>query len=176
MAVKKGDKIKVEYEGKFEDGTVFDSSKVHGNPLEFVVGSRMVVKGFDDAVIGMNKDGEKEFTLKPAEAYGERRDELQQKVPREKLPALPPGQELKVGMVLMVGTPDGQQMPVNITEVNDKEITIDLNHPLAGKTLIFKIKVLDISSGGEDEKNEKDAKKDVDNDVKGNVEKNGSKS
>lgn len=144
MKVKKGDVVAVEYEGKFEDGTVFDKSNHgdHSHPLEFKVGSGMVVVGFDKAVEGMEKGEEKEITLNPEEGYGQRRDELKQKIPRNALPA---DQEPKKGMTLVIGTPQGQQVPVNILEVNDSEITIDLNHPLAGKVLIFKIKVVDIN-------------------------------
>jgi len=153
MTVEKGNKIKVEYEGKYEDGTMFDSSKAHGQPLEFVVGSGMVVAGFDNAVVGMNEGDEKEFTIEPAEAYGEKREELQQKVPRDMLPK---EQEPKVGMVLMVGTPDGRQAPVKILSVDDESITIDLNHPLAGKKLTFKIKVISIEKGATSETGESD--------------------
>lgn len=144
MAVKKGDKIKVEYEGKLDDGTVFDSSKhgEHSHPIEFEVGAGQVIKGFDEAVIGMEKEGEKEIKLRSEEAYGQPNPQLIQKIPRDKLP---PGQEPKVGMVLGLRTPEGKQIPARITEVNDKEATIDLNHPLAGKNLNFKIKVVDIT-------------------------------
>ena len=151
MNVKKGDKIKVEYEGKFENGEVFDSSERHGQLLEFEVGAEMVVKGFDKAVEGMKEGEEKEFTIKPEEAYGERREKLMQKVPRDKLP---PEQEPKEGMFLMISSPDGKQMPVKISKVDKDEVTIDLNHPLAGKTLIFKIKVVSIETNDSKEKSD----------------------
>jgi len=145
MPVKKGDKIKVDYEGKLDDGTVFDSSKHgdHSHPLEFEVGSGQIIKGFDEAVVGMEKDQEKEFKLTPADAYGKPNPELKKKVPSDKLP---PDQEPKEGMVLALGTPDGKKIPARIIEVDDKEVTIDLNHPLAGKNLIFKIKIIEVSS------------------------------
>ncbi len=148
MPVKKGDKIKVEYTGKLEDGQVFDTSEGK-QPLEFEVGAGKIIKGFDNAVIGMKKGEEKEITLKPEEAYGDPNPKLLQKIPREKLPE---GQEPKPGMMLAMKTPDGRQVPVKIKEVSDKDITIDLNHPLAGKTLNFKIKVVDIGSGSEEKK------------------------
>ena len=143
MAVKKGSKIKVEYEGKFEDGEVFDSSSHgdHSHPLEFVAGEGQVIKGFDDAVIGLEEGEEKEFTLKPEEAYGERKEELKQKVPKS---SLPEGQEPKEGMTVVVSSPDGRKMPVKIVAVDNDSITLDLNHPLAGKTLKFKIKVVEV--------------------------------
>ena len=142
MAIKKGKKVKIEYEGKLEDGTVFDSSEKHGQPLEFEVGSGQVIKGFDDAVSGMKKGEEKEFSIEPEEAYGKRNPDLEKEIPRK---ALPQDQEPKEGMMLMMGTPDGQRFPAKIIKVGKEKVTIDLNHPLAGKKLIFKIKVVDVS-------------------------------
>jgi len=140
MPVKKGDQVKVEYTGTLEDGSVFDSSENHGKPLEFEAGSGQVIKGFDDAVIGMEKSQEKEITLQPAEAYGDVNPELMKEVPRDKLPQ---DQEPKEGMMLALGLPNGQQMPAKIVKVDENSVTLDLNHPLAGKVLVFKIKVVD---------------------------------
>ena len=140
--VAKGDKVKVEYTGTFDDGTVFDASSNHGQPLEFEVGSGQVIKGFDDAVLGMKKGEEKKIVIPAAEAYGEVRSELHKKVPRQQLPQ---DQEPKVGMILALGMPNGQQFPARIIAVTKDEVTIDLNHPLAGKTLHFKIKVAEIA-------------------------------
>lgn len=137
---KKGDKVKVEYEGKLEDGTVFDSSKAQGKLLEFVLGSGQVVKGFDKAIEGMKVGQEKSFTLEPSEAYGDPNPKLVQKVPRDKLPK----EELKPGMMLAVGLPTGQQLPAIIKKVEKDVVTIDFNHPLAGKTLKFKVKLAEI--------------------------------
>ncbi|PIN90926.1 peptidylprolyl isomerase [Candidatus Pacearchaeota archaeon CG10_big_fil_rev_8_21_14_0_10_34_76] len=146
MSIKKNDKIKVEYEGRLEDGTVFDSSEKHnGQLLEFTAGVGEVIKGFDDAVIGMEIDEEKEFTLKPEEAYGEANEELKQDIPKD----IFKGQEPKPGMVIVLSSPDGKQFPVNILSVNEESITVDLNHPLAGKTLIFKIKIKEIQQSSE---------------------------
>ncbi|MHA1209372.1 MAG: FKBP-type peptidyl-prolyl cis-trans isomerase [Candidatus Freyarchaeota archaeon] len=139
MPVKKGDRVKVEYIGMFDDGTVFDSSEGK-SPLEFEAGSGQIIKGFDEAVIGMEKGEEKEFKIEPKDAYGERNPELVRKIPRDQLPP-----EAQAGMLLMLRTPDGMQIPAEITEVTDEEVTIDLNHPLAGKNLNFKIKIVDIS-------------------------------
>jgi len=145
MPIKNGDKVKVDYTGTLEDGTVFDTSEGK-QPLEFEVGSGQLIKGFDTAVVGMEKGDEKEITLQPAEAYGEPNPQMMQKVPKDKLPAPPDGQELKVGMMLAVGMPNGQQMPAKIAEVTDTEVIIDINHPLAGKVLNFKIKVVDVTA------------------------------
>ena len=143
MKVKNGDKVAVEYEGKLDDGTVFDSSENHGKPLNFEVGAKQVIKGFNDAVIDMETGEEKEIKLKPTEAYGDVNLKLLMKVPKEKLPQ---GRELKVGMMLAVNLPNGMEMPARISEVGENDVTIDLNHPLAGKNLNFKIKVVGINN------------------------------
>src|SRR3989344_6064286 len=140
MQIVKGNKIKVHYTGILEDGSIFDSSEGR-EPLEFEVGSGQLIKGFDEAVIGMKNGEEKEITLKPSEAYGEPNPQMLQKVPRTELPQ---DQEIKEGMMLSVMLPDGQQIPAVVKEINDKEATIDFNHPLAGKTLKFKIKIIEI--------------------------------
>lgn len=140
--VKKGDKIKVEYEGRLEDGTIFDKTEGRG-PFEFEVGAGMVIPGFDKAVIGMKKSDEKEVKIKPEDAYGNPKPELVKKVPRDQLPA---GQDPKEGMMVVIGLPNGSQIPAIIKKVSNKEIDLDLNHPLAGKTLIFKIKVVEVNS------------------------------
>ncbi|MDP2628443.1 MAG: peptidylprolyl isomerase [Nanoarchaeota archaeon] len=144
MAIKSGDKIKVDYEGSLDNGQVFDSSKHgdHSHPLEFEVGARQVISGFDKAVIGMKKGEEKEFSIPAKEAYGERNKDLEKEIPRS---SLPKGQEPQVGMGLMLNSPDGRQIPAMISKVDEQNITIDLNHPLAGKKLNFKIKVLEIN-------------------------------
>lgn len=137
--VEKGNKIKVDYTGSFENGEIFDASEKHGQPLEFTAGEGMVVPGFDNAVIGMNVGEEKEITIKPIEAYGEKNPQAIQKVPKDKFPV-----EAQVGMMIGVPLPNGQQLPATITEITETDVTIDMNHPLAGKTLIFKIKVVEI--------------------------------
>ena len=144
MAIKKGDKVKVDYTGTLEDGTVFDSTTHgdHTHPLEFEVGSGQLIKGFDEAVVGMEKDEEKEITLKPSEAYGEPNPSMVKEVPRDQLPKDP---EPKEGMGLILNGPNGMQLPAKIVEVSPDKVKIDLNHPLAGKTLKFKIKVVEIN-------------------------------
>jgi FKBP-type peptidyl-prolyl cis-trans isomerase 2 len=140
MPVKTGDKIKVEYTGTLEDGTVFDSSEKQGKPLEFEVGTKQVIKGFEDAIVGMEPGEEKEIKLEPKDAYGDPNSDLVKKVPRDKLPQ----EDLQPGMMLVMKLPNGMQMPAKIIEVGDAEVTIDLNHPLSGKVLNFKLKVVEI--------------------------------
>jgi peptidylprolyl isomerase len=142
--VKEGDDVQVEYEGSLENGEVFDSSAKHGDqPLHFTVGKGMVIKGFDVAVVGMKKGEEKTVSINPEEGYGPRHDKLLMKIPRDKTME---DQEPKKGMYLVLNAPDGQQYPALIADVSDVELTIDLNHPLAGKVLNFKVKIVGITS------------------------------
>ncbi len=141
MAVKDGDTVKVEYTGKLDDGSIFDSSENHGKPLEFQVGSGQVIIGFDSAVLGMSEGDEKEFRILPAQAYGNHDPTLVQKVPRE---IFPQDAELVPGLVFEAGLPTGERVPATIFEVGEGTVTVDLNHPLAGKTLNFKIKLKEI--------------------------------
>ncbi len=143
MTVKTGDKVKIEYTGTLEDGTIFDSSTDHGNPLEFEVGSGQVIKGFDDAILGMNEGEEKQFSIEPADAYGEHDPTLVQKVPRE---IFPQDAELVPGLLFEAGLPTGEKVPATIMDVQGGIVSVDLNHPLAGKKLNFKIKISVITS------------------------------
>ena len=142
MAVKDKDKVTLDYEGKLESGEIFDTSKheEHSHPLTFVVGEGNVIPGFEKAVLGMNVDEEKEFEIEPDDAYGMPDDRLFQEVPRNVLPSEP---EPQIGMTLVMQTPQGN-IPVMISEVKTDSVILNLNHPLAGKKLIFKIKVLKI--------------------------------
>lgn len=133
---KNGDTVRVHYTGRLESGEVFDSSE-GGEPLEFEVGSGQVIAGFDENVEGMSVGDEKTITIEPENAYGERREELIGKVERSGINL---EGEPQVGMELALQLPDGQQIPVVITEVTDESVTFDANHPLAGRKLIFDIK------------------------------------
>jgi FKBP-type peptidyl-prolyl cis-trans isomerase 2 len=142
MSIKTGNRVRIEYTGTLDDGTIFDSSAEHGKPLEFEVGRGQVIKGFDDAVIGMIEGEEKQFSISPADAYGEHDPTLVQKVPRE---IFPPEAELAPGLLFEAGLPTGEKVPATITEVQEGFVSVDLNHPLAGKRLTFKIKISTIS-------------------------------
>ncbi|UCE36739.1 MAG: peptidylprolyl isomerase [Thermoplasmata archaeon] len=141
MSIKKGDIIRVEFEGRFDDGVVFDSSKINGEPLEFEVGIGYMLPGFEKAVIGMENGEEKEFKIKPEDAYGEHNPQLILKAPRERVP-----EHIRPGMILITTLPAGMQIPVKILDVTEQWITVDINHPLAGKVLNFKVKIVDIAS------------------------------
>ncbi|AGB49260.1 FKBP-type peptidyl-prolyl cis-trans isomerase [Methanomethylovorans hollandica DSM 15978] len=140
MAIKDGDTIKIDYTGTLDDGTVFDSSEDHGEPLEFTVGARQVIPGFEDAVRGMEVGEEKTFRIEASEAYGAHDPNLIQTFPRS---ALQSDTEIEVGMIIMLGTTDGQEMPAMITELTEETIIIDVNHPLAGQALTFSIKIIE---------------------------------
>jgi peptidylprolyl isomerase len=141
LAIKKGDIIKVEYVGTLDDGEVFDSTEKNGGvPLKFEVGAGNLIKGFDDAVVG--KAVEDEFTVKidPSNAYGEKMPNLTKEIPIDQFPY---GDPPVPGKMLVLINPQGQQMFATILDVGDKEVTLDLNHPLAGKALNFKIKIIE---------------------------------
>lgn len=137
---KENDIVRVHYTGRLSDGVVFDSSE--GNePLEFVIGSGMLIPGFEDSVIGMALNESKTINIPADEAYGPVMDEMIQKVPREHLPE---DMQPEVGMELVSETPDGHQLIVVVREVGLEHITIDANHPLAGKDLNFDIRLVEI--------------------------------
>jgi FKBP-type peptidyl-prolyl cis-trans isomerase 2 len=140
LPIKDGDTIKIDYTGTLDDGTVFDSSADHDQPLEFTVGAGQVIPGFEDAVRGMEVGEEKTFRIEACEAYGEINPDLTQSFPRSILQS---DVEVEIGMILTLGTDDGQQMPAMVTEVTDETITLDINHPLAGQALTFSIKVIE---------------------------------
>jgi peptidylprolyl isomerase len=141
MKAKQGSEVVVHYTGSLDDGTVFDTSEKR-EPLSFTIGSHQVLKDFEDAIVDMEKGQHKEITLTPEQAYGNPSDELIKTIPRTNLPL---DREPKVGMLLALGTEDGQEFPATITKVDKDTITIDLNHPLAGKTLHFKLTLVSVS-------------------------------
>ncbi len=143
MTIEKGKKVKIEYEGSLDNEQVFDSSEKHGQPLEFTIGEGKVIPGFEKAIVEMNKGEEKTIKIEPKDAYGEKRPELMKKILKTQLPE-DARDKVKPGMMLGMNTPQGQQVPVRVTEVGNNDITLDLNHPLAGQNLNFKIKLLDI--------------------------------
>lgn len=138
---KKGNRVKVHYTGKLQDGTVFDSS-IEREPLEFVVGDGNMIKGFDQAVEGMQRGETVTANIPSAEAYGERRADMMVEVPIEQVP-----ENIKpaVGQQLSIQQANGQTMPVVVTAVSEEKITLDANHPLAGKDLTFEINLVDIA-------------------------------
>ncbi|WP_421774807.1 FKBP-type peptidyl-prolyl cis-trans isomerase [Gracilimonas sp.] len=138
--VKDGDTVKVHYTGKLEDGSVFDSS-VSRDPLEVTLGEGKLIPGFENAVVGLEVGDKTTANIASADAYGERRDDLEVTIEREQLPE---DIEPEVGMQLQLNQPNGQPVPVQITKVEEENIIIDANHPLAGKDLTFDIELVEI--------------------------------
>ncbi|EGV52249.1 FKBP-type peptidyl-prolyl cis-trans isomerase [endosymbiont of Riftia pachyptila (vent Ph05)] len=136
-----GDSVKIHYTGTLDDGTQFDSSEGQ-EPLEFQIGSGMVIPGFDSAVSGMSIGEKKSVRIPAEEAYGERDDELVHNVPRD---ALPDDMEVEVGMPLQAQSPDGQVVQMTVVEMDDSSIRVDANHPLAGQALTFAIELVSIN-------------------------------
>lgn len=135
-----GDIVSVHYTGRLEDGTIFDSSR-DSEPLEFQLGSGVVIEGFDQAVTGMEVGESREVRIAPEDAYGARRDEMQLEVPRSQFPE---GLEPAEGEMIGIQVAPGQQAVARIASVADDTITLDLNHPLAGETLVFDIELVGI--------------------------------
>jgi FKBP-type peptidyl-prolyl cis-trans isomerase 2 len=138
--VKSGDKVKVHYHGKLTSGETFDSSAGRA-PLEFEVGSGMVIKGFDEGVTGMAVGEKKTINIPVAEAYGPKNPEMLIEMPRDRFPK---DMELEVGMPLMMSDGSGQNFQVTIIEIKDDAVVLDANHPLAGQDLIFDIELVEI--------------------------------
>ena len=136
-----GDKVKIHYTGTLNDGTVFDSSEGK-EPLEFTIGENQVIAGFENGVKDMKLNEEKTIKISAKDAYGEKNDKLIREIPRSKMPN---EMNLEVGSRIILKSPTGQQVHGLIDKIEKDSIFIDFNHPLAGKELTFKIKVVAIN-------------------------------
>lgn len=137
---KNGDSVKVHYTGQLISGDVFDTSKDR-QPLEFEIGSGKVIPGFEKGIIDMEVGEAKRITIKPEEAYGQRREELVVNVVKSDFPDhITPS----VGQQLQMKQQDGSSVNVIIAEIHEDNITIDANHPLAGHTLYFDVELVEI--------------------------------
>jgi len=138
--IQDGNTVKVNYTGKLEDGTIFDSSLDEGRePLEVTVGQGQLIKGFEDGLFGMSEGETKTIEIEPSEAYGEINIELINSVPKANVP-----EGVQEGEMLQGNGPMGA-VNVKVVEVNDENVVLDANHPLAGKKLTFEIEVVSIS-------------------------------
>ena len=135
-----GDIVKVRYTGRLADGTVFDASPPE-RPLHFILGRQEVIAGFDAAVTGMYQGETKTVAIAPEQAYGPHDPRYVHAIDRGRLPA---DVELAVGRQLEVTTGEGEQLVLMIVELSDTSVTLDSNHPLAGKTLTFDIELLEV--------------------------------
>lgn len=139
MPVKKGNKVKLHLSGKLKDGRVFAITKAK-EPLEFEAGAGEILPGIDDEVIGMEENEEKKITLSPGMGFGERKEELIKKVDKNVFK----GEKAKIGQRINMQTEKGRTVSAEVIEIEADKITLDLNHPLAGKELMFEIKVVGI--------------------------------
>lgn len=138
--VKKGDTVKVHYTGKLESGEVFDTSK-NRQPIEFIVGSGTLMPGIEKGIIMMEIGESKTIEIPPEEAFGNRHVELAVEVMKSEFPDyIAP----KIEQRLPIRRPDGQDISVTITDLNEDTLTLDANHPLAGDILLFDIELVEI--------------------------------
>jgi len=133
--------VSIEYKGTLQGGDIFDTS--HGRqPLEVKIGAGQLIKGFENELTGMSLNDKKTFTLDPEDAYGQRDESLVREIPRADFP---PEMNPQVGMTIGLQGLEGHPVPAQIVQLDDNNVTLDLNHPLAGETLTFEIEVVGIS-------------------------------
>jgi FKBP-type peptidyl-prolyl cis-trans isomerase SlyD len=137
--VKDGSVVSLQYSLSEEDGKLIESNKGK-DPLKYTHGSKQIVPGLEKELTGMKVGGEKRVKVKPEDAYGVVNAKAFQEIPKEQIPA----NGLKVGATLAAKGPQGQESPVRVHEIKEKTVVLDLNHPMAGKTLLFDIKILDV--------------------------------
>lgn len=137
----KGKFVKIHYTGTFDNGEVFDSSS-GCQPLEIEIGAGQVIPGFEKALEGMVPSEKKTFTLQPSEAYGERDDQLEQTF---NLSDFPKDFDPEIGQVLILQTDEQGQFPATVKALEADNVHLDLNHPLAGKTITFNIEVVEVN-------------------------------
>jgi len=135
-----GDNVKVHYKGSLDDGSVFDSSEGR-EPLAFQVGSGQVIKGFDDAVTGLEVGQSRTVRMPPEEAYGPVQEGLMMEVPKADLPE---GMPMDLGMQLQAQNPNGQMVVLSLVEVKEDTVILDGNHELAGQALTFEVELVEI--------------------------------
>lgn len=142
ISAQPGSTVKVHYQGTFEDGTVFDSSRDR-EPLEFTIGKQQMIPGFEKGVVGMAVGDKKSLVLPPEDAYGEHRQEMVAVLDRKRLPEdVAP----EVGQTLQMQRSDGQSFHVRIIDFNEDTITLDANSPLAGQTLHFDVEMMAVTA------------------------------
>ncbi len=135
-----GDVVRVHYTGRLTDGTEFDSSAGR-EPLQFEIGSGQIIEGLDRQIADMEEGAKQTVTIPAAEAYGERRPEQVQEIPRSAIPA---EIEPTAGMQLQATTQSGQPVPIVVVDVSEETVTVDANHPLAGRDLVFDVELVEI--------------------------------
>ena len=137
--VKDGMEVSLDYTLKTPDGKTLETSKGR-EPLRYIHGNKMMIPGLEKELTGMKVGGEKHVTVKPEDGYGKVNPNAIKEFPKEKIPP----DALKVGAVLAARSPEGMVVPMTVREIKEKTVVMDLNHPMAGKTLVFDVKVVDI--------------------------------
>ncbi len=139
--------VGIEYEVKEAGSTEIVDTNKGAQPLEFITGKGHIIPGLENALVGMEKGESGDILVKAADAYGEVNPEAKQTLPIEQFE----GVDLKEGMTLYGQGENGETVQVTVTSFDDKEVQVDFNHPLAGKDLMFSVKVLDVRDATEDE-------------------------
>jgi peptidylprolyl isomerase len=138
---KTGNHVRVNFTGKLDDGTVF-ASTMNDEPIEFTLGENEVLPAIEEAVEGMEPGETKSVRITAEDAFGMRREDLVQEIPKA---SLPDDMDIEVGQQLWVDELDEEPIAVSVVDISDSTVTIDANHPLAGEDLIFDLEVVDVS-------------------------------
>jgi peptidylprolyl isomerase len=139
--IRTGDRVQVHYTGKLTSGEIFDSS--HGKePLNLTIGEGNIIPGFENALLGMQTGEKKSFNISSEQAFGERRDDLVHVIDREQIPS---DMKLEVGMQLALEGEKKEPIPAQVVDMSESTVTLDTNHPLAGKDLTFEVDVVEIN-------------------------------
>lgn len=141
MSVQQGSSVALHYTVRLEDGTVLETTE-GSEPYKIVVGKDRILPALEEALIGMNEGERKELRIPPEEAYGVHRDDLVLRIPKQSLRG---GEQVTLGDMVQVSTPEGQEQTARIVGVDAQTITLDFNHPLAGKTLILDFEVVQVA-------------------------------
>ncbi len=139
--IREGDRVQVHYTGKLQSGEVFDSSQGR-EPLDLTIGEGKIIPGFEQALLGMQTGDKKSFDLTPDQAFGERKDELVHVIQKEQIPS---DIKLEIGMQLALEGQQKEPIPAQVVDISESTVTLDTNHPLAGKDIIFEVDVVEIT-------------------------------
>ncbi len=143
MPAIKGDKVRIDYEGFLDDGRIFDETKRQGFPMKLTIGEGLFLDEFENAIIGMEVGEKKTIRLEPVKAYGKYNPDLIEIIPLHDLEIQNP---LEIGNLLILSTPNGSKTPAKIINFSETDVTLDFNHPLAGITLNYRLKLVEILS------------------------------
>ncbi len=139
--IREGDRVQVHYTGKLQSGEVFDSSQGR-EPLDLTIGEGKIIPGFEQALLGMQTGDKKSFDLTPDQAFGERKDELVHVIQKEQIPS---DIKLEIGMQLALEGQQKEPIPAQVVDISESTVTLDTNHPLAGKDITFEVDVVEIT-------------------------------